>query len=122
MSNPKTLTPTQRVFADATMPAPSPEIRTQEIYASAFEDAARQLNATLEAGGTDLVATIRARAQEMNDLAALVETALTTASGHSEAHTSAKETTKQEEEVEDREEEDDPRNSPEESQMQIDKA
>ncbi len=62
-------------FASAMMPVISPKTNVPQIYASAFEDAVAQINAAL-APGVSVVATLRTRAAELNEMADLIEVTL----------------------------------------------
>ena len=62
-------------FAGAMAPILNPKLQVHQIYASAFEDAISQINASLQPAGS-IVTSIRARAAELSELADLIETTL----------------------------------------------
>ncbi len=70
--------PLDPAFAAAVATILNPELQAGQIYAAAFADASKQIQAGLESPKT-LAGEIRARAAQLNELADLIDTTLAAA-------------------------------------------
>ncbi len=70
--------PLEPAFAAAVATILNPELQAGQIYAAAFADATKQIQAGLESPKT-LSGEIRARAAQLNELADLIDTTLAAA-------------------------------------------